>query len=221
MSAVLPTAPPATEFRDARAVETWDAQFRWRQDGVLRDITVDDTWTRVAQALNPDAMCADAYRNAFARWRLLPDAWLLRHAGTGAMPAPPDPFAVVLNMQAFVARRGVFDFAAFAATAELARRLCDDARTRFAAGAPLRAAIGLIGFDAAREALGLPAGSRETREFAARLAIVLATHAGRDKVRLTAQPLLAQFANHVGDGFDGPARDTLLDTVQPWLRAAD
>lgn len=221
MSAVLPPAPPATEFRDARAVETWDTHFRWRQDGVLRDVTVDDTWARVAHALNPDAMRADGYRNAFARWRLLPDPCLLRHAGTGTSPQLPDPFAAVLNTQAFVTRRGVFDFAAFAATAELARRLCDDARTRFGGGVPRRAAIGLIGFDAAREALGLAAGTREAREFAARLAIGLATHAGRDQVRLTAQPLLAQFANHVGDGFDGPSRDTLLDTVQPWLRAAD
>ena len=38
-------------FLDPVAVEAWDAWFRWREDGQLRDISVEATWERVAGAL--------------------------------------------------------------------------------------------------------------------------------------------------------------------------
>ena len=201
---------PSTEFRDPRAVETWDCSFRWRRDGVLRDITIDDTWARVARALTRDPLRETAYRDAFSRWRLLPDARLLRHAGTEVAPRLEGRIDAVLNAAAFVARRS-FDHVAFAVTATLAKALVDDARVFAPPGtAPV---IGLIGFDEACHALGLDATGHEARELALRLAAELAAHAGRHAVGLMPQPLLARLANHVSDGFDGPARDALRAAV--------
>jgi ribonucleoside-diphosphate reductase alpha chain len=226
--AMLPAMPPvlhataesATEFRDARAVETWDASFRWRQDGTLRDVTIDDTWARVANALSAEPARAAAYREAFSRWRLLPDVRLLRHAGTDAPPRLAGRVEAVVNAAAFVARR-MFDEAAFAQSATLARCLVDDARAFQGPGEPApRPAIGIIGFEDARAALGLASGA-PAREFARRLAALLAAKAGREALALTPQPLLARLANHVADGFDGPDRAALVATVAPWLAEPD
>jgi hypothetical protein len=209
-------ATASTEFRDARAVETWDAFFRWREDGVLRDVTIDDTWARVARALTQNEARAAAYRDAFSRWRLLPDARLLRYAGTATPPHLVGRIDAVVNVAAFVARRS-FDHTAFAQVAALAKSLVNDAGAFCASGVPLAPSIGLIGFEEARIDLGLAAGSRETGEFAMRIAATLAAHAGRGATALTPQPLLARFANHVHDGFDGSDRIALVEAVKPWL----
>lgn len=210
MLPVLPPAP-ATEFRDPRAVDVWDGSFRWRRDGILQDLTIDDTWSRVARALTPDAARQIAYREAFARLRLLPDARLLRHAGTDVAPRLDGCLAVVLNAAAFVARRR-FDHAAFAAAAALAAQLWRDARALL--HDDLAPAIGLIGFDEACAALGLDGAGARAPDLARRLASELALHVGRQALVLSPQPLLAQLANHVSDGFDGPASDALRDAVR-------
>lgn len=210
-------ATATTEFRDPRAVETWDALFRWRQDGVLRDVTIEDTWARVANALTPDPARAAIYRDAFSRWRLLPDGRLLRFAGTPTPLRLVGRVAAVLNVAAFVTRRS-FDHTAFAQTAELATCLLDDAAALRAPGAsPPTPAIGLIGFEDARADLGIASGTLEARDFARRLTAALASHAGHQAVALTPQPLLARLANHVADGFDGPDRAGLVEAVRPWL----
>jgi hypothetical protein len=41
-------------FMTPLAVETWDAWFRWRDRGQLRDRTIDATWERVATCLSRD-----------------------------------------------------------------------------------------------------------------------------------------------------------------------
>jgi ribonucleoside-diphosphate reductase alpha chain len=38
----------SSAFTLLSAVEIWDAAFRWREQGQLRDLTIDDTWARVA-----------------------------------------------------------------------------------------------------------------------------------------------------------------------------
>jgi ribonucleoside-diphosphate reductase alpha chain len=218
MSSARPAHRGATtEFLDPRAVETWDCSFRWRKDGALRDVTIEDTWARVARALTQNPLRETAYRDAFARWRLLPDARLLRDAGTDRAPNLHGRIDAVLNAAAFASRRN-FDHAGFAAAATLAKSLVDDARVFVPAGAVQpTATIGLIGFDEARHALGIACGSHESHEFALRLAASMVAHAGRQSVGLTPQPLLARLANHVSDGFDGPDRDSLLAAVEPWL----
>ena len=72
-----------TTFSSPAAVDAWDAEFRWRDAHRLRDVTIDDTWHRVAEAAaaaEPEHASAWSARfvDAFSRWRLLPEAHLLR-----------------------------------------------------------------------------------------------------------------------------------------------
>jgi len=155
----------ATRFTDPAAVDAWDNWFRWRNGDCLHDLTIDATWWRVANAIVPrnseGASHAHRYVDAFSRWQLLPDARLLRMAGTGhGMDSFESPCAV-LNVAAFViapyTREARFDDEGFAGIAALAVRLLDDAlvaaqRIRQDAVA-LR--IGLIGFADALHRLGI------------------------------------------------------------------
>lgn len=54
---------PRAPFIDAAAVEAWDAWFRWRDDE-LHDLSIEDTWWRVAATL----ASAEAEPEA-CRWR--------------------------------------------------------------------------------------------------------------------------------------------------------
>lgn len=183
----------ATRFTDPVAVETWDACFRWREGDALRDVTIDDTWWRVANAVATSPW-AGRYVEAFCRWRLLPDERLLRCAGTPvANETIPnetiDAPAAVLNAGAFVDAWGGmqarFNRKAFMDTATLAVRLLDDAllSTRlFTADAGLR--IGLIGFGDALAKLGVPYDSAAARELARALATDLAEGCLRGAVML-------------------------------------
>jgi hypothetical protein len=122
-------------FLDPAAVEVWDTWFRWREQGQLRDISVEATWERVARAL------AQAETAAFpnwlarlidvqARWQVVFDERILAGAGTRNFPWPRDPLAV-LNAASFVrapfAADSRFDFDSFHAAAELAVRGLDNA----------------------------------------------------------------------------------------------
>lgn len=175
---------PATQFTDPAAVETWDASFRWRTAEGLRDLTIDDTWWRVADTVarsrgDQAPLWAHRYVDAFSRWRLLPDERLLRFAGTGNLPTELAEPAAALNVGCFVAApfgsTSRFDRRCFMDTAALAVRLLDDAlfSARFAGtGCALR--IGVVGFGDALRKLGIayaaPAALEQARSIASALA---------------------------------------------------
>ncbi|HEY0661687.1 MAG TPA: hypothetical protein VGD21_10280 [Lysobacter sp.] len=156
---------PTTRFTNPIAVEAWDAWFRWREADALRDVTIDATWWRVAEAVaavegTQAPLWAYRYVDAFRRWRLLPDERLLSQAGTGTAPTTFDAPAAVLNVAAFVTESvGAaprFDRAAFVDTAALAVRLLDSAvRTYGATPAPMDLRIGIIGLGDALQKLGI------------------------------------------------------------------
>jgi ribonucleoside-diphosphate reductase alpha chain len=183
-----------THFASPDAVEAWDAEFRWRQADRLRDVTIDDTWRRVADAaasseVGQAALWAHRYMDAFARWRLLPDERLLRSLGTDQPVDPaPEPGAV-LNAAAFVVDTpyagAYFDRDRFAATASLAVRFLDDVSG--ATGAEPRARrvrIGMIGLADALQALDLEYESTYARHQAALIARALAEGCLRGSVEL-------------------------------------
>ena len=183
----------ATRFTDPIAVETWDACFRWREGDALRDVTIDDTWWRVAHAVaapeRGKSAWAGRYVEAFARLRLLPDERLLRCAGTDVPNETTDSPAAVLNAGAFVdAWVGMpprFNRKAFMDTAALAARLLDDALRStqlFTPDAGLR--IGLVGFGDALAKLGVPYDTGAAREFARVMATDLAEGCLRGAVAL-------------------------------------
>lgn len=185
---------PATRFTDPASVETWDACFRWRAGDALRDVTIDDTWWRIAQAVAaPEGtlapLWAHRYVDAFSRWRLLPDERLLRCLGTDIVPEASGPPAAVLNVAAFVnAPIGAtprFDRGAFVDTAALAVRMLDDATmvAGYVAGdGGLR--IGVIGLGDALRKLGVPYSTPSAQEAARTMAIALAEGCLRGAVDL-------------------------------------
>ena len=125
-------------FLTADAVTAWDTWFRWREDGRLRDRSVDATWLRVAEALSATEP-AHALRwtgrffDAQSRWQLLLDERLLAQAGTGRSTPLADPVAIV-NPAMFVASAfsadARFDLDAFRNVAGLAVRALDNLRIR-------------------------------------------------------------------------------------------
>jgi ribonucleoside-diphosphate reductase alpha chain len=167
-----------TRFGSRDAAEVWDAEFRWRENGRLRDVTVDDTWHRVAAAIasagrGPDATArARTYAQSFARWRLLPAPALLAGAGTQtSLLGTGEPYAV-LNCAAFIAEgiaEPLVDWRGFAEAARLAQWLLDDAATAVG-GDAASPWIGLIGLGAALSRLGIAYDSAEARSVASRFA---------------------------------------------------
>jgi ribonucleoside-diphosphate reductase alpha chain len=183
----MPLTPPLADspFIDPTAVEAWDAWFRWRSNGELRDLTVEASWDRVAAALAA-VECDDRdgwrqrFRQAMAGWRLLPDARVLATAGTGHCDWPGTDLVGELNLAAFVRDAfrtpATFDESAFRDCAALAVRLLDDALALsmdVPAQAP-RLRIGLIGLADAFDMLGLAYGSPAATALAARAAALLA-----------------------------------------------
>lgn len=160
-----------TEFAHPRSVEVWDAWYRWREDAVLRDVTVDDTWWRVAKSVagaeaQQGLLWAHRFVSAFSRWRMLPDERLLRHAGTSTSLESLEAPVAVLNAAAFVRvpmqRYAYFDRDLFLDMAALAVRFLDDAMETFdpsARASGLR--VGIIGLVDALHLLRLPCGSAE------------------------------------------------------------
>ena len=181
-------------FLDVAAVEAWDTWFRWRENGRLRDRTIEATWERVARALAGAGRTGHQvdYMAACAAWRLLPDERVLATAGTELPSWTADGLVAVVNAAQFVrdARtpRACFDAAEFAATAELAVFLLDDA----AAAAPRgvessRLRIGVIGVADALDALDQDYGTPEACVRAGEIGFALAEGCLRGSARLAAE----------------------------------
>jgi ribonucleoside-diphosphate reductase alpha chain len=197
-----------TTFSSPEAVDAWDAEFRWRDAHRLRDVTIDDTWHRVAAAAAateaaPASAWTARFVEAFSRWRLLPEARILRSLGTGApMPHLAEPGAV-LNVASFVVSQPLygarFDEEAFVATAALAVRLLDDvSRALGADPCPRRLRIGLIGLADALDALGLDYHAADGRQQAARIAAALAGGCLRGSIELAEERGSALAAGELG-----------------------
>ena len=175
--------PRSSPFIDALSVEAWDARFRWRQSGRLRDMSIDQTWQRVASALSavePPERSAAMHRDlvrAFGNWQLLPDERILITAGTDHAYWPSDDLVAVINAAAFVRNpwtpEAHLDEDAFASVAALAVRMLDNAsmlsgESRGKACIGMR--IGLIGVSDALALLGQDYASDTACETAENLA---------------------------------------------------
>jgi ribonucleoside-diphosphate reductase alpha chain len=181
-----------TAFIDPAAVDAWDLWFRWREGTHLRDLTIDSTWDRVAQAISraepaDAAIWAQRYADAFSKWQLLPNERLLRDAGTGTSvdkrtTRHPSLNAAALNLAAlnvtaFVHRpRGAaahFDLDEFIRVCGLAVRFLDNA-LRLAGHDASGLQIGVFGMADALSALGMSyageAACAQAREIAAAFA---------------------------------------------------
>lgn len=175
---------PLSPFRNTLAVETWDTWFRWREGGRLRDVTIEDTWERVASTLAANAAHAPDFKqrllDAFASWHLLPDERLLMRAGVVAPPWEAGDLHAVLNAASFVrvsaARHASFDHAHYADIAALAVRALESAADLYTGHAQQasRARIGIIGLGDALALLDLHYDSDAARAQAAAIALALA-----------------------------------------------
>lgn len=141
--------PPASPFTSLAAVQAWDAWFRWREGTQLRDTAIEDTWNRVASTLaaaesHSPQRWREAWLEALANWRVLPDEQVLATAGTGHPGWRRRPLHAVVNATAFVKDDGTMDLAGLAHAAGLALRAMDNAMLLAGtASGPVR--IGLIG----------------------------------------------------------------------------
>jgi ribonucleoside-diphosphate reductase alpha chain len=171
----------ASPFTDLASVHAWDAWFRWRDQAVPRDATIEDTWHRVATALasaeaghaaGQHLRCMDA----LASWRLLPDERLLRDAGTGRITWRDGILHAVLNAAAFVpsgSGSGIaISLTSLTDCATLAVRVLDNAALLAGVTAP-RLRIGLIGIADALALLGFGYDSDAGRAQAASMARAL------------------------------------------------
>lgn len=154
---------PAIPFIDPAAVEAWDAWFRWREGNELRDVTIEATWSRVAQALGAlEPLSRAAHERwlaeALASWRLLVDARIVAGAGRSDFAWPVDRLVAAINIAAFVSLpftpKASLRVDALAATATLALRVIDNVLSAGSrAGLPPRLAI--VGFADALVMLGI------------------------------------------------------------------
>lgn len=174
-------------FITPKAVEVWDASFRWRENGMLRDDTVDATWRRVASALafaerDSAARKRFEYRlfDAFADWRLLLDERILAAAGTPLASWPGDDLVAVLNIAAFARTDAVsgsaIDLRALKDCTDLAVRALDNAivLSNGATLGPQALRVGVIGFADALAVLGVDYAGGEARVQARQIAQTLA-----------------------------------------------
>ncbi len=166
-------------FTESAAVDAWDAWFRWRDHGVLQDLTIDATWDRIATALasveSPDSvvMWKRRFTDAFGNWRLLLDERILATAGTGENAWSGGSLSAALNVSQFVRApmtpRSSFDQAAFEDFAALAVRALDNAALLGRIHAPVdnHLRIGIIGLANAIVLLGLAYDGAESCALAA------------------------------------------------------
>jgi ribonucleoside-diphosphate reductase alpha chain len=210
-------------FLDTSAVDAWDAWFRWRDRGELRDVSVDATWKRVAHALaaaetSSTPAWGERFEEAQAQWRLLFDERILAHAGTTFTQWPANP-AAVLNAASFVVdpctRQARIDHAALHATAELAVRGLDNAA--LLRGAPaLDLRIGLVGVADALALLGKCYDGVDGRDVAARLARTLADGCLAGTIRLAAERGATACDNELGTIVK--ARGTPMELINDAIR---
>jgi len=173
-------------FVDAAAVEAWGTWFRWRDGGVLKDLSIETTWRRVATCLaGSQTTRAGSYFHqsllvAFSRWRLLLDERILATAGTGVIGWPNDGLVAVLNAAAFVSGghsgHARFEMGAFAETAELAVKALDAAAACAPGQQPESAVlrIGIIGLADAFARLDIPYDSQKARSLGSEIGRALA-----------------------------------------------
>jgi len=184
-----------TTFTDPAAVEAWDAWFRWREGGVLRDRTIDDSWVRVVNAVAPveranAASWSQRWLHGLSRWQWLPDEALLRDAGTGALPSLYGPITATLNLNAFVRPKllggvvGDLDTRAIAETAEAVFRFLDDALLAMPTLAERGLRIGLLGLADALDALAIEYDSPAALHCAGDAGAALASGALRGAIDL-------------------------------------
>lgn len=186
-------------FIDPAAVEAWDAWFRWRERGVLRDLTIEDTWSRIVATLASVEPAAHAegfarrLADALASWRLLLDERIVAGAGTGRTEWPTEGLEATLNLAAFVrapfTSAAQFDRAAFADAVDLAIRALDNAALLAGANVHPRDAVrvGVAGLADALALLGTPYDSDAGRDFARETARALAEACLRGSARLAAE----------------------------------
>lgn len=176
---------PRHPFLNPQAVETWDTWFRWRSDGQLLDVTIDDTWARVASALTTEPSTRrPGYKrwlaHSLAGWHLLLDERVIAGAGTATQQWRADDLYAALNAACFVRapRTGhaTFDFVHFEEVAALALHALDDAATLAGddAGQPPCVRVGIVGLSDALALLGLAYDSDDGRAQAAAIARALA-----------------------------------------------
>jgi len=182
-------------FLDMVAVEAWDAWFRWRDQGLIRDLSIGDTWFRVTRSLSsaePPATRSAWERQLFdacADWRLLLDERILADAGTSRLGWPHDGLGAVLNPAVFVrspfTAEASFRYEAFEATAELAVRALDNASLLVGQGRPgIHLRVGIIGLADALLQLGQAYDSEQGRRIAQNIAGSLARGCLRESLRL-------------------------------------
>lgn len=177
------------------AVEAWDAWFRWRDQDLIRDLSIGDTWFRLTRSLSsvePLATRSAWERQLFdacADWRLLLDERILADAGTARPGWPHDGLGAVLNPAVFVrspfTAAASFRHEAFEATAELAVRALDNASLLAGQGRPgIRLRVGMIGLADALLQLGHDYDSEQGRRTAQNIASSLACGCLRESLRL-------------------------------------
>jgi ribonucleoside-diphosphate reductase alpha chain len=178
-------------------VEAWDTWFRWREERDLRDLTVDDSWWRIANALASAEVVdtprwAQRFFDAFADWRLLPGEPLLRSLGVPTRQHRLRPaHQACLNVAAFVnmpntpaAHVGALRFEE---TAALAVRMLDNATGHLRGALPRSLHISLIGMGDALAQLGIPYGSPRAASVTSEVTAALATGCLEGAVRLAAE----------------------------------
>lgn len=171
-------------FTDAVAVEAWDAWFRWRDHAGLHDLSIEDTWRRVAAELasvEPPAAVApwrSRFLESLSTWRLLPDERLLASAGTGRLTWSDGDLHASLNAAGFVSAEeyasAQLDLAAVVDCAALAVRALDNAAQLAELPGHGRLRVGLVGVADALCLLGLGYDSEEGRAMAGALGHALA-----------------------------------------------
>lgn len=181
-------------FIDPAAVDVWDTWFRLRENGQLRDASVEATWERVARELATPESTSSArliarLLDAQSRWQIILDERILAAAGTSDFTWPADPIAV-LNAAAFVGNAltdaAHFEFDAFRAAAELAEQCLDNALLLNASpnGAHRNLRVGIIGVGDALALLGKRYDSAAGRVLASQIAKALAEGCFAANVRL-------------------------------------
>ena len=172
---------PPSPFLDPAAVDAWDAWFRLREDGELRDLSIESTWQRVADAMtceNPacDGPIAVRCLDALMHWQLLFDERILTTAGSARAQWPADPVAV-LNLSSFVlapfTANARIDYPALRAVAEVAAR-CLGCTSRHLPDRTCAPRVGMIGLADALALLGLRYDSQSGRDAAGNMAHALA-----------------------------------------------
>lgn len=186
---------PATCFTSLASVKAWDGLYRWRQDGVVHDATIDATWRRVADAVSTvegalAPLWAHRFVTACSRWQVLPGEHLLVSAGTHRPPAAWTPSAAI-NVASLVtdAVFGVprLDRARLVEAAALATRLLDNAMMVYPQAEGDGPRISLIGVADALRVLELPYGSDAALQFVVITASLVAEGCLRANIDLASE----------------------------------